>query len=102
MLSPSFPLGANVSQDEEPQRGRGRNKQLSVGLSIPKNRSTGNLAAVSEEEPLNSRSRHSIDAGAALLDYDSLRCVTQARMSLQHHLPSLAFAPSQPPVDRRF
>ncbi|KAH7037869.1 uncharacterized protein B0I36DRAFT_314973 [Microdochium trichocladiopsis] len=65
--------GADVSQDEEPPRGRGRNKQLSVGLQLPKNRSTGNLAAVSEDEPLYSRSRHSIDAGAALLDYDSLR-----------------------------
>ncbi|KXJ94534.1 hypothetical protein Micbo1qcDRAFT_193681 [Microdochium bolleyi] len=65
--------GADVSQDEEPPRGRGRNKQLAPGISIPKNRSTGNLAAVAENEPLNSRSRHSMDAGAALLDYDSVR-----------------------------
>ncbi|KAJ1335340.1 proto-oncogene serine/threonine-protein kinase Pim-2 [Microdochium nivale] len=65
--------GADVSQDEEPPRGRGRNKQLAPNIYIPKNKSTGNLAAVSEDEPLISRARHSIDAGAALLDFDSVR-----------------------------
>lgn len=68
--------------DGEPQRGRGRNK-LSPTLQIPKNRSTGNLAVVSEDtealdrqQESTSRVRFSFDAGSGLsADYDSVtRC----------------------------
>lgn len=64
------------SQDGEPQRERGRNKQLSPHLQIPKNRSTGNLAVVAEgadDAERSSRFRFSFDAGSgAALDYDSM------------------------------
>ncbi|KAK8050556.1 hypothetical protein PG994_012286 [Apiospora phragmitis] len=69
--------------DGEPQRGRGRNK-LSPTLQIPKNRSTGNLAVVTEDaealerqqQESTSRVRFSFDAGSGLsADYDSVtRC----------------------------
>ncbi|KAH8673604.1 serine/threonine-protein kinase ppk6 [Xylariales sp. PMI_506] len=65
----------NNLHDGEPQRGRGRSK-LSPQLQIPKNRSTGNLGAVSEvavPEPSTSRIRFSFDAGSiANADYDSV------------------------------
>ncbi|KAI0128831.1 hypothetical protein BJ170DRAFT_623095 [Xylariales sp. AK1849] len=61
--------------DAEPQRGRGRRK-LAPALQIPKNRSTGNLGAVSKSpapETSNSRIRFSFDAGSgASTDYDSI------------------------------
>lgn len=64
------------SQDGEPQRGRGRSKQLSPHLQIPKNRSTGNLAVVAEGAEDSERSprfRFSFDTGSgAALDYDSI------------------------------
>ncbi len=75
----SYTKGAETcsrSQDGEPQRGRGRNKQLSQHLQIPKNRSTGNLAVVSEgaeESQKSPRFRFSFDTGSgATLDYDSI------------------------------
>ncbi|KAI1877837.1 uncharacterized protein JN550_000019 [Neoarthrinium moseri] len=65
----------NTYHDGEPPRGRGRSK-LSPALQIPKNRSTGNLAVVSEaSEPQQSTSRirFSLDAGSgANADYDSI------------------------------
>ncbi|KAK8140347.1 Serine threonine protein [Apiospora sp. TS-2023a] len=75
--------------DGEPQRGRGRNK-LSPTLQIPKNRSTGNLAVVTEDtESLDrqqhestSRVRFSFDAGSGLgADYDS---VTRSSLITDH------------------
>lgn len=65
--------------DADPPRGRGRSK-LSPPLQIPKNRSTGNLAVVSEmpeAQKSTSRIRFSFDAGSgANTDYDSItRCV---------------------------
>ncbi|KAK8088059.1 hypothetical protein PG997_003020 [Apiospora hydei] len=76
-------------QDGEPQRGRGRNK-LSPTLQIPKNRSTGNLAVVSEDaealerqqQDSTSRVRFSFDAGSGLsADYDS---VTRSSLITDH------------------
>ncbi|KAK6841423.1 hypothetical protein PG989_010027 [Apiospora arundinis] len=74
--------------DGEPQRGRGRNK-LSPTLQIPKNRSTGNLAVVSEDtealdrqQESTSRVRFSFDAGSGLsADYDS---VTRSSLITDH------------------
>ncbi|KAH6654126.1 hypothetical protein BKA67DRAFT_592401 [Truncatella angustata] len=63
----------NTQHDGEPQRGRGRSK-LSPTLQIPKNRSTGNLAVVSEAatpEHSRSRVRFSFDAGSGV-DFDSI------------------------------
>lgn len=70
------------THDEEPPRGRGRNKQLAPPLQIPKNRSTASLSSVSEHpesdgpHPSSSRVRFSFDAGSGLsADYDSItRC----------------------------
>lgn len=86
----------NTNNDGEPPRGRGRSK-LSPTLQIPKNRSTGNLAAVSESitpEPSTSRVRFSFDAGSGV-DFDSItRCeathfLSRARCEASVDQPSM-------------
>ncbi|KAI1768850.1 Pkinase-domain-containing protein [Hypoxylon sp. FL1150] len=59
--------------DAEPQRGRGptRSNKLSAPLRIPKNRSTGNLAVVSEF-PERPRLRFSFDAGLGVAESDQI------------------------------
>ncbi|KAK9418042.1 putative Protein kinase domain-containing protein [Seiridium unicorne] len=72
----------NSQYDGEPPRGRGRSK-LSPTLQIPKNRSTGNLAVVSESttpEHSTSRIRFSFDAGSSV-DYDS---ITRSSLITEH------------------
>ncbi|KAF7525195.1 hypothetical protein G7054_g11175 [Neopestalotiopsis clavispora] len=77
----------NARYDEEPQRGRGRSK-LSTPLQIPKNRSAGNLAVVSESpiregdslDRSDSRMRFSFDAGSSV-DYDS---ITRSSLMTDH------------------
>ncbi|RYP52988.1 hypothetical protein DL768_001982 [Monosporascus sp. mg162] len=63
-------------QDGDSQRGRGRSKQLSPQLHIPKNRSTGNLAVVAENDQSSERSsriRFSFDSGlGTAADYESM------------------------------
>lgn len=65
----------NIQQDgdAEPQRGRGstRSNKLSAPLRIPKNRSTGNLAVVSEF-PERPRLRFSFDAGSGVAESDQI------------------------------
>ncbi|XXH05047.1 hypothetical protein Hte_011471 [Hypoxylon texense] len=65
----------NIQQDgdTEPQRGRGstRSNKLSAPLRIPKNRSTGNLAVVSEF-PERPRLRFSFDAGSGVAESDQI------------------------------
>ena len=99
------------THDEEPPRGRGRNKQLAPPLQIPKNRSTASLGSVSEHPeseghlPSSSRVRFSFDAGSGLsTDYDSItRCDDPLPLLCPCLLaPSGSPSPSlSPPVRRR-
>ncbi|KAI0179970.1 Pkinase-domain-containing protein [Hypoxylon sp. FL1284] len=60
--------------DAEPQRGRGATRnsnKLAAPLRIPKNRSTGNLAVVSEF-PERPRLRFSFDTGAGVTESDQM------------------------------
>ena len=68
-LTPSLAGAGNISEGEEQQRGRGK---LLQPLSLPKNRSTGNLST-SADTPDRSRVRMSFDASSpAAVDHDSL------------------------------
>ncbi|KAI0480522.1 hypothetical protein GGR56DRAFT_664125 [Xylariaceae sp. FL0804] len=83
-------------QDREAQRGREltRGAKLSMPLHIPKNRSTGNLRAVAEDEPANyddddsqrrPRLRFSFDAGsAAAMEPGSATTTTRSSMVAEH------------------
>ena len=55
--------------EEEEDRGRGK---LYPPLSLPKNRSTGNLHGAPVEPMDRSQARMSLDATSAVLDYDTV------------------------------